>query len=135
MYLPYVTTTLVLVVSGGGHVNRFSEEAFYLLVWRAILVALIAVVLMVTRSFELAAAFLIGANVALLFLVGLIAWKSHLDEQQIVRTEAWRALAPEERPAGEAGRRWALNSLRLAVCQGVFRRGDRPGWDRACDVG
>ena len=43
--------------------NRFSEKAFYLLVWRAIQVALIAVVLMVTRSFELATAFLIGANV------------------------------------------------------------------------
>lgn len=52
-----------------------------------------------------------GANVALLFSVGLIAWRSHLDEERIVRTEAWRALAPEERPAGEAGRRWALNSF------------------------
>ncbi|MGB7617542.1 MAG: hypothetical protein WBM06_11350 [Pseudolabrys sp.] len=91
--------------------HPFSEKAFYLLLWRAILVALIAAVLMVTRSFELAAAFLIGANVALLFSVSLIAWKSHLDEKQIVRTEAWRALAPEERPAGEVGRRWALNSL------------------------
>ena len=29
----------------------------------------------------------------------------------MVRTEAWRALAPKERPAGEVGRRWALNSL------------------------
>jgi hypothetical protein len=92
-------------------VNPFSEKAFYLLVWRAILATLIAVVLMVTRSFELAAAFLIGANVALLFSVGLIAWKSQLNEEHIVRTEAWRALGPEERPAGEAGRRWALNNL------------------------
>ena len=71
--------------------HPFSEKAFYLLIWRAILVALIAVVLMVTRSFELAAAFLIGANVALLFSVSLIAWRSHLDEEHIVRTE--RALA------------------------------------------
>ena len=91
--------------------HPFSEKAFYLLVWRAILVALIAVVLMVTRSFELAAAFLIGANVALLFSVGLIVWKSQLDDERIVRTEAWRSVQPEERPAGEAGRRWALNSL------------------------
>ena len=91
--------------------HPFSEKAFYLLVFRAILAALIAVVLMVTRSFGLAAAFLIGANVALLFSVGLIAWKSHLDEEHVVRTEAWRALAPGERPAGKAGRRWALNSL------------------------
>ena len=91
--------------------HPFSEKAFYLLVWRAILVALIAVVLMVTRTFELAAAFLIGANVALLFSVCLIVWKSQLDDEHIVRTEAWRSVQPEERPAGEAGRRWALNSL------------------------
>ena len=91
--------------------HPFSEKAFYLLVWRAFLVALIAVVLMVTRSFELGVAFLIGANVALLFSVSLIAWKSYLDEEHIVRTGAWRALAPGERPAGKAGRRWALNSL------------------------
>ena len=95
----------------GQTVHPFSEKAFYLLVWRAILVALIAVVLMVTRTFELAAAFLIGANVALLFSVCLIVWKSQLDDEHIVRTEAWRSVQPEERPAGEAGRRWALNSL------------------------
>ena len=91
--------------------HPFSEKAFYLLVWRAILATLIAVVLMVTRSFELAAAILIGANVALLFSVGLIAWKFQLDEQHIVRTEAWRALQPKERPAGVGGRRWALYCL------------------------
>jgi hypothetical protein len=99
----------------GQTVHPFSEKAFYLLVWRAFLVALIAVVLMV--SFELGVAFLIGANVALLFSVGLIAWKSQLDEKQIVRTEAWRALGLEERPAGEAGRRWALNSLEELALQ------------------
>ena len=97
--------------------HPFSEIALYLLVWRAFLVALIAVVLMVTRGFELGVAFLIGANVALLFSVGLIAWKSQLDEKQIVRTEAWRALGLKERPAGEAGRRWALNSLEELVLQ------------------
>jgi hypothetical protein len=101
----------------GRTVHPFSEKAFYLLVWRAILVALMAVVLMVTRSFELGVAFLIGANVALLFSVGLIAWKSQLDEKQIVRTEAWRTLGVEERPAGEGGRRWALNSLEELALQ------------------
>jgi hypothetical protein len=99
----------------GQTVHPFSEKAFYLLVWRAFLVALIAVVLMV--SFELGVAFLIGANVALLFSVGLIAWKSQLDEKQIVRTEAWRALGLKERTAGEAGRRWALNSLEELALQ------------------
>ena len=91
--------------------HPFSEQAFYLLVWRSVLATIITVVLMVTRSFELAVAFLIGANVALLFSVGLIAWKSQLDEEHIVRTEAWRALRWGERPAGDAGRRWAVNIL------------------------
>ena len=91
--------------------HPFREKAFYLLLWRSILAALIAIVLMATRSFGLAAAFLIGANVALLFSIGLLAWRSQLDEEHIVRTEAWRALGPDERPAGEGGRRWALNNL------------------------
>lgn len=91
--------------------HQFSEKAFYWLAWRAILVALIAVVLMATRSFGFTAAFLIGANVALLFSVCLIAWICQLDDERIVRTKAWRLVQPEERPAGEAGRRWALNSL------------------------
>ena len=91
--------------------HPFREKVFYLLVWWTILATLIAVVLMATRSSGLPAAFLIGANVALLFSVGLIAWRSLLDETQIVRTAAWRTLGPKERPAGEAGRRWALNNL------------------------
>src|SRR4051794_24508297 len=80
----------------------FRENAFYLLAWRAFLVALIALALIVTRSFELAAAFLIGANVALLFSLGLIVWSERLTEQRIVSTEAWRMLKPSQRPAGRA---------------------------------
>ena len=91
--------------------REFSENAYYLLVWRAILVALIAAVLMVTHTIELKAALLLGATIALLFSVGLIVWTSQLDERQIVRTEAWRMLVPEERPAGPAGRQCALNNL------------------------
>ena len=86
--------------------REFSENAYYLLVWRAILVALIAAVLMVTHTIELKAALLLGATIAL-----LIVWTSQLDERQIVRTEAWRMLVPEERPAGPAGRQCALNNL------------------------
>ena len=91
--------------------NEFNEKAFYLLVWRAVLVALVGAVLIVTRTAELAAALLVGANIALLFSVGLIVWTSQLDEEQIVRTEAWRMLGPGERPAGPAGRQCALNDL------------------------
>jgi hypothetical protein len=32
-------------------------------------------------------------------------------EKRIVRTEAWRTLRLDERPAGEGGRLWALNNL------------------------
>lgn len=96
---------------GGIVMGPFRENAFYLLAWRAFLVALIALALIVTRSFKLAAAFLIGANVALLFSLGLIVWSERLTEQRIVWTEAWRMLKPSQRPAGRAGRRWALSCL------------------------
>jgi hypothetical protein len=90
---------------------RFRENAFYLLVWRAFLVALVALVLMVTR-FQLAPAFLIGANIALLFSLGLIAWCDRLSAERIVWTEAWRMLGPNQRPAGGAGRNLAYRCLR-----------------------
>jgi hypothetical protein len=83
----------------------FRENAFYLLAWRAFLVALIALVLIATRCFELTTAFLTGANVALVFSLGLIAWSERLSEERIVRTEAWRCLKPNQRPAGRAGRK------------------------------
>jgi hypothetical protein len=122
----------------GRTVHPFSEKTFYLLLRRAILAALIAVVLMVTRSFELAAAILIGANVALLLSVGLIAWQSQRVEQHVVRTEIWRALRLKERPAGEIGRRWTLKclaGLALRFVEASSAGGDRPGWNRVCDVG
>jgi hypothetical protein len=89
----------------------FREKAFYLLAWRAFLVALAAVVLLVTYPFELAAAFLVGANLALLSSLCLIVWSQWLTEERIVRTEAWQMLQPSQRPAGRAGRRWAHNCL------------------------
>jgi hypothetical protein len=90
----------------------FRENACYLLAWRAYLVALTTLALMVTRSFELAPAFLIGANVALLFSLGLIVWSQWLSEERVVWTEAWRCLKPNQRPAGRAGRSRAHSSLR-----------------------
>ena len=50
--------------------KEFNEKAFYLLVWRAALAALVGAVLIVTRTAELAAALLVGAHIALLFSVG-----------------------------------------------------------------
>lgn len=92
--------------------DPFRDTAFYLLLWKAILAVIAAAVLMATRSVDLTAAALIGANVALLFSLGLIAWTSLLSEERIVRTEAWRTLPSNQRPAGMAGRRWARNCLK-----------------------
>lgn len=104
--------------AGGDGMRPFRENAFYLLAWRAFLVALITLVLMITRSFELAAAFLIGANVALLFSLSLMVWSEWLSEERIVWTEAWRMLKPSQQPAGRAGRRWAhLSDVALRFAQ------------------
>lgn len=94
----------------------FQEKAFSLLVWRAFLATLIALLLIVARSYRLAVAFFIGANVALLFSLGLIVWSHQLTDDRIVATEAWRMLRPDQRPAGLGGRRWArlyLNDVAL----------------------
>ena len=56
----------------------FRQNVFYLLLWRTFLVALIALVLAVTRCLELGGALLTGANVALLFSLGLIVWSELL---------------------------------------------------------
>ena len=87
--------------AGGDGMRPFRENAFYLLAWRAFLVALITLVLMITRSFELAAAFLIGANVALLFSLSLMVWSEWLSEERIVWTEAWRMLKPSQQRLAE----------------------------------
>jgi hypothetical protein len=109
-------------VRGGHGMIRFRENAFYLLAWRAFLAALIGLVLMATRCAEAAVAFLIGANVALLFSSGLIVWSEQLTDERVVWTEAWRMLRPSQRPAGRAGRRWAhgcLSDMALRFAEGA----------------
>jgi hypothetical protein len=49
--------------------------------------------------------------VALLFSIGLILRVSLLTEERLLRSEQWRALHAEERPAGDHGRRWARAAL------------------------
>ena len=94
----------------------FQEKAFYLLVWRAFLATLIALILIVAGTYRVAVAFFIGANVALLFSLSLILWSGRLTDDRIETTEAWRLLEPAERPAGIGGRRLArlyLNDVAL----------------------
>ena len=95
----------------------FRQHVFYLLLWRTTLVALIALVLAATRCLELRGALLIGANAALLFSLGLIAWSEQLGSDRIMWTEAWRMLRPDERPAGLAGRSVAYDCLRGLALQ------------------
>jgi hypothetical protein len=91
--------------------DPFSETAFGLLVWRAFLTALVTILLAVTGDLPVPAALLVGANVALLFSLGLIAWSQSLTDERVVLTEAWRILNPAHRPAGIGGRRWACRYL------------------------
>ncbi len=91
--------------------TRFRENAFYLMVWRALLATLLGLVLIATRSAEVAAALLIAAHMSLLFSFGLIMWSQWLSEERIVWTEPWRMLRPGQRLAGRAGRRLAYKCL------------------------
>ena len=64
--------------------DRFSDKVFGLLVWRAFLTTLIAILLTIARDLPLRVAFLAGANVALLFSLGLIAWSQSLTDDRVV---------------------------------------------------
>ena len=66
---------------------------------------------MLAFSFEPPLAFEIGATVALIFSIGLLIRAYLLSEERFLRSEAWRALRPEERPAGELGARLARAQL------------------------
>jgi hypothetical protein len=77
----------------------------------ATFVALAAVTLMVGFSYAPALALGIGANIALVFAIALLLRAACLRDDRIHRTEAWRILAPQERPLGDAGRRSARDDL------------------------
>ncbi|HZT48209.1 MAG TPA: hypothetical protein VFA64_09560, partial [Hyphomicrobiaceae bacterium] len=51
------------------------------------------------------------ANIALLFAFGLLLRAACLSLGDIVDTEVWRVLKPEERPPDEAARRQARDDL------------------------
>jgi hypothetical protein len=91
--------------------DPFRETALALLVWRAFLTTLITVLTTILARLDLSVAFLAGANVALLFSLGMIAWSQSLTDERVVSTAAWRLLSPGERPAGIGGRRCACSLL------------------------
>jgi hypothetical protein len=89
----------------------FKRFAFFTIARDSAFVALAAATLMVGFSYEPSLAFDIGASFALLFSIGLILRVGLLTEDRLLRSEQWRALHLEERPAGDQGRRWARAEL------------------------
>lgn len=81
--------------------------AFFTLARDTCFVALAAGTLMLAFSFAPPLAFKIGATVALVFSIVLLVRSYFLTEERFLRSEAWRALRPDERPAGEHGRKLA----------------------------
>jgi hypothetical protein len=91
--------------------GAFHRFAFATIARDAAFVALAAATLMLAFSFAPALSLSIGANVALVFALGLVLRAACLRDDRIERTEAWRALQPQERPVGDAGRRSARDDL------------------------
>lgn len=89
--------------------------AFFTLARDSLFVALAAALLMLAFSFEPPLAFKIGASVALIFSVVLLARGYFLTEQRFRRSEAWRSLRPEERPAGDAGPQLARDQFQMLL--------------------
>ncbi len=91
--------------------GAFRRFAFAAAARDAGFVALAAATLMLAFSFAPALSLSIGANIALGFAVGMVLRAACLSDDGIERTEAWRILQPQERPAGDAGRRLARDEL------------------------
>ena len=95
--------------------NPFTRFALFTVARDAGFVTLAAVLLMLAFSFDPALAFKVGATIALIFSVGLLARVYFLTEERLERSEVWRALPEEERPPGDDGRRWAKGHLELLL--------------------
>lgn len=81
--------------------------ALFTLIRDASFFLLAAVTLMIAFSFVPPLAFEIGATVALIFSIVLLTRSYLLTQERFLRSEVWRGLAPDERPAGEHGVRIA----------------------------
>ncbi|AXK81619.1 hypothetical protein DW352_14485 [Pseudolabrys taiwanensis] len=96
--------------------------AFFTLTRDSLFVALAGLLLMTAFSFEPPLAFEVGASVALVFSIGLLARSYFMNEERFRRSEAWRALTPDERPAGDTGQQFArehFETLLLRFAQGA----------------
>lgn len=91
--------------------DDFRNTAFYLTLWYAVLTTIVSILLVSLYDLALASALLAAATLALLFAVVLMARAGGLSEKRIIRSQFWRTLAPQKRPAGEAGARMACRAL------------------------
>jgi hypothetical protein len=91
--------------------DNFRETAIGLSFWYSFLALLCGLLLIILNHLDAHAAFLAGADIALLFALGLIIKSRRLSEDTITRGEFWRALPVRERPRGEVGRRMARSTL------------------------
>jgi hypothetical protein len=91
--------------------DSFRNTALGLTFWYAFLALLCGLLLIILNDLDARAACLAGADVALLFALGLILKSRRLSEQSIVGGEFWRALPPPERPRSDFGRRMARSAL------------------------
>ncbi len=90
----------------------FTRYAFFTLARDAGFVALAGITMMVAASgYEAATALKVGATVALAFCVLLLCRSSLLTDERFQRSEAWRGLHPDERPAGDHGREAARRQM------------------------
>ncbi len=95
--------------------NPFTRFAFFTVARDASFVTLAAMLLMVAFSFRPVLALEVGATIALVFSVGLLARVYFLTEERLERSEVWRALPEDERPPGDDGRRWAKGYFELLL--------------------
>jgi len=97
--------------------DAFRRFAFFTVARDASFVALAAATLMLAFSFAPPFALAIGANIALVYAIGLLLRVACLTDEGIVRTEVWRILKPQERPAGESAQRTAKDDLQVVLLQ------------------
>ncbi len=95
--------------------NPFARFAFFIVARDSGFVTLAAMVLMLAFSFEPAWSFEVGATVALIFAVALLARVYFLTEARLERSEVWRALPEDQRPPGVEGKRWARGYFELLL--------------------
>jgi hypothetical protein len=95
--------------------DKFSRVALFETVWRAFLSTLAALLLMAGFISNPPGAFLIGAHVALFFAVSMIVQARRLTDEKLVRSDAWLAVEPAERPIGAPGRLWAREHFVLMM--------------------